>query len=63
MEVGCVIFDMKCRKKPKKYARDNYLQGWNDVAVWRDLRPPYILEDIWPQNIQHVTSKRFTLRS
>jgi hypothetical protein len=48
MEVGCVIFGMKRRKKAKKYARDNSLQGWNDVAVWRDFRLPYILEDIWP---------------
>jgi hypothetical protein len=36
MEVGCVTFGMKCRKKPKKCSRDNGLQGWNDVAVWRD---------------------------
>jgi hypothetical protein len=29
----------------KKYARDNDLQGWNDVVVWRDFKLPYILED------------------
>jgi hypothetical protein len=33
MKVGCVIFGIKRRKKPKKYVRDNGLQGWNDVAV------------------------------
>jgi len=31
MEVGCVIFGMN-HKKAKKYATDNSLQGWNDVA-------------------------------
>jgi hypothetical protein len=43
--------------------RDNGLQGWNDVVVWRDFKPPYIPEDIWPQYIEHVTSERFTRRS
>jgi hypothetical protein len=50
-------------KKAKKYVRDNGLQGWNDVVVWRDFKPPYIPEDIWPQYIEHVTSERFTRRS
>ena len=44
MDVSCMTFDMKRRKKN---ASDNDLQGWNDVAVCRDFRPPYILEDIW----------------
>jgi hypothetical protein len=60
MEVGCVTFGMKRRKKLKQHARDNSLQGWNDVAIWRDFKPPYILEDIWPQYIQHVTFEQFT---
>jgi hypothetical protein len=59
MKVGYAIFYMK-HKKAKKYARDNGLQGWNDVVVWRDFKPPYILVDIWPQYIQHVTFERFT---
>jgi hypothetical protein len=63
MEVGCVIFGMNHKKKAKTYARDNSLQGWNDVAVWRDFKLPYILGDIWPQYIQHVTSEWFTRRS
>jgi hypothetical protein len=63
MEVGCVIFTMKRRKKPKKYARDNSLQGWNDLAVWRDFRLPYIPKNIWPQYIHQVMSERFTRRS
>ena len=33
MEVGCVIFYMKHKKRQKKNTRDNGLQGWNDVAV------------------------------
>ena len=47
MEVGCVIFDMKHKKKPKQYARDNGLQDWKDVVVWRDFKPPNIPRDIW----------------
>jgi len=46
MEVGCVIFGMNHKKKAKKTARDRGLQGWNDVAVWRDFKPIYIPEDI-----------------
>ena len=61
MVVGCVIFCMT-HKKAKKYARDNDLQGWNDVVVWRDFKPPYIPGDIWSQYIEHVTSERFTRR-
>jgi len=59
---GSRLYDFwyEAQKKDKKYARDNGLQGWNDVAVWRDFKPPYILEDIWAQYIQHVTSERFT---
>jgi hypothetical protein len=64
MEVGCVIFGMKHKKRQKKKnARDNSLQGWNDVAVWRDLKPLYIPGDIWQQYIEHVMSERFTRRS
>jgi hypothetical protein len=38
---------MKRRKKLKKYAKNNALPGWNNVAVWRDFRPQYIPKDIW----------------
>jgi hypothetical protein len=48
-------FLYEAQKKAKTYARDNGLQGWNDVAFWGDFRLPYILEDIWPLYIQHVT--------
>jgi hypothetical protein len=60
MEVSCVIFGMKHKKKAKTNVRDNDLQGWNDVAVWRDFKLLYILADIWPQYIEHVTSEQFT---
>jgi phage I-like protein len=61
MEVGCVIFGMKHKtKKQNKKARDNGFQGWNDMAVWRDFKSLYILGDICPQYIEHVTSERFT---
>jgi hypothetical protein len=63
MEVGCVIFGMKHKKRQKNTTRDNGLQGWNDVAVWRDFKPMYIPADIWPHYLEHVTSERFTRRS
>ena len=62
MEVGSVIFGMN-KKKGKKTARDRGLQGWNDVAVWRDFKPIYIPEDIWPHYLEHVMSKQFTRHS
>ena len=33
MDVGCVTFSMKRKKKTKKYARDNALLCWNDVVL------------------------------
>jgi hypothetical protein len=63
MEVGCVIFGLKHKKKAKKNARNNGLQGWNDMAVWRDFKHLYIPGDIWPQYIEHVMSEQFTRRS
>jgi hypothetical protein len=59
MEVGCVIFGMTQKKKAKRYARDNSLEGWNEVVVWREFKPPFISGDIWTQYIEHVTSERF----
>jgi hypothetical protein len=51
MEAGCMIFGMKLKKR-KNNARDNGLQGWIDVAVWRDFKLLYILRDIWLQYIE-----------
>jgi len=59
MEVGCLIFGMKY----KNNAKDNNLQGLNNVVCCRDFKPLYILGDIWQQYIEHVMSKRFTGRS
>jgi hypothetical protein len=53
-------FWYEAQKKAKKTARDRGLQGWNDVAVWRDFKPIYIREDIWPRYLEHVMSERFT---
>jgi len=53
-------FWYEAQKKAKKPARDNGLQGWNNVAVWRDFKPIYILTDIWPLYLDHVMSERFT---
>jgi hypothetical protein len=33
MEVGCMIFGMTPKKNKKIHARDNGLEGWNEVAV------------------------------
>jgi hypothetical protein len=62
MEVDCVIFGMT-KKKAKRYVRDNGLEGWNEVAVWREFKPLFILGDIWTTYIEHVISKRFSRRS
>jgi hypothetical protein len=56
-------FWYEAQKKAKKRARDNGLQGWNDVVIWRDFTPLYIPGDIWPQYIEHVMSERFTQHS
>ena len=58
-----MIFGMKHKKGQKKTARDRGFQGWNDVAVWRDFKPIYIQEDIWPPYLEHVMFERFTRRS
>jgi len=42
------------KKKKKNTRENNGLQGWNDVAVWKDFKPQYISGDIWPQHIEHV---------
>jgi hypothetical protein len=56
-------FWYEAQKNTKKTARDNGLQGWNDVAVWRDFKPIYIPADIWLHYLEHMTSERFTRRS
>jgi len=60
VEVGCVIFGMT---QKKRYVRNNGLEGWNEVAVWREFKLPFISGDIWTQYILHVTSERFARRS
>jgi len=35
-------FWYEAQKKAKKTTRDKGLQGWNDVAVWRDFKLIYI---------------------
>jgi hypothetical protein len=51
------------QKKAKRYARDNGLEGWNEVAVWREFKSPFISGDIWMQYIEHVMSERFAQHS
>ncbi|KAL9391363.1 hypothetical protein Peur_015283 [Populus x canadensis] len=51
------------QKKSKRHARDNGLEGWNEVAVWQEFKPPFISGEIWTAYIEHVTSERFSRRS
>ena len=60
MKIGCVIFGMKQKQKQNKKARDNGLQGWNNVAVWTDFKLIYILTYILQQYLEHITSEWFT---
>jgi hypothetical protein len=63
MEVGCVIFWYDTQKKSKRNARDNGLEGWNEVVIWWEFKPPIISGEIWTTYIEHVTSERFSRRS
>jgi hypothetical protein len=51
------------QKKAKRYARDNGLEGWNEVVIWWEFKPPFTSGDILTQYIEHVTSERFTRQS
>jgi hypothetical protein len=51
------------QKKSKRHARDNGLEGSNEMAVWQKFKPPFILGEIWMAYIEHVTSERFSQRS
>jgi hypothetical protein len=49
--------------KSKRHARDNGLEGLNEVAVWWEFKPLFISGEIWTAYIEHVTSERFSQRS
>jgi hypothetical protein len=53
-------FWYEAQNKAKKTATDKGLQGWNDVADWREI---YIPADIWPPYLELMMSERFTRRS
>jgi hypothetical protein len=36
----------EAQNKAKKYVRKRELSGWKDVAMWKDFKPPYLLEAI-----------------
>ena len=42
--IGCMIFDMRRKKKLKIYSKKRELPDWNDMAVWKDVRPAYVSE-------------------
>jgi hypothetical protein len=56
-------FWYETQKKAKRYARDNGLEGWNEVAVWREFKPLFISRDMWAAYIEHMTSEQFSRRS
>jgi hypothetical protein len=39
--------------------KDNGLKGWNEAAVWREIKPPFMSGDKWTQYFEHVMSERF----
>jgi hypothetical protein len=51
------------QKKSKRHARDNDLEGWNEVAIWQEFKPPFISGEIWTAYIEYVTLERFSRRS
>jgi hypothetical protein len=51
------------QKKSKRYARDNGLEGWNEVVVGQEFKPPFISWEIWTTYIEHVTLERFSQHS
>jgi len=55
-----MIFCMRRIKKPKKYAKERELSGWNDMTMWMDFRPSYVSEAVWVESIHHVMSARVT---
>lgn len=46
-----------------RHARDNGLEGWNEVVVWQEFKPPFISGEIWTAYIEHVTSERWRSQS
>jgi hypothetical protein len=57
-----MIFGIRLKRK-QKHIRESELQAWNNMAVWKDFKPPYISEAVWIKYIQHVTFTCFTWRS
>jgi len=45
-------FSYDTKKKAKRYVRDNGLEGWNEMAIWREFKPPFISGD----NGRHILS-------
>jgi hypothetical protein len=41
-----MIFGMRRKKKSKKYAKEKGFSVEQDVAVWRDFKPPRVSEAI-----------------
>jgi hypothetical protein len=58
-----MIFGTRCKRKPKKYAKERELPNWKDVAVWKDARLSYVLEAVWAEYIEHVMFDHFVGRS
>jgi hypothetical protein len=53
-------FWYEAQKKANTYTREREIPAWNDMAIWKNFRPPYISKAIWADYIQHMTSAHFT---
>jgi hypothetical protein len=42
--------------KKIKYAKDKGFPCWENMAMWKNFKPPYITKDIWDAYLQYVTS-------
>jgi hypothetical protein len=42
-------FWYEVQKKAKKYMKERELSSWNEVAVQKDFKPPYVLEGVWAE--------------
>jgi len=56
-------FWSETQKKSKRHARENDLEGWNEVAVWPEFKLSFKSGEIWTAYIEHMTSEWFSRRS
>ena len=42
-----MIYGIGHKKNQRNIQKKRCRPGWEDVAMWRDFRPPHVLEAIW----------------